>query len=146
MSQSIAKQALGTAVARRKQGHGMPAHAPKQPYSWERPNPKLPTVGTYSPVGGAFGARAHASRMTTAPSEYAAWQARLDASASAQAYTARRADVVACGSSLGPSLRCKKLEHSHECNAPLPPRAVPQVIYLEGLAPFLSPPRVALSG
>jgi hypothetical protein len=142
-TQSIGKQCVAAKLAQHRAGHGMPARSSRSPYSWESPGPRKPDLGAYDPIGQTCGAKQHASRMTMPQAEYKAWQDRLDASRSAQAAQAQRRAVAAAGCHLGPVLRCKHLQSQHECNAPLPPRALPHAIHLDGLAPFAPPRKLA---
>lgn len=143
VSRSTGKMSLEHRSRSKHPGFGMPCHASKEPYSWQQAAAHQPAPGSHCPVESTFAARQHASRLTMPPAEYRAWHARLDSSESAQAAAAKRRTLSAVGSHVGLHLRYRQVQASHVCNAPLPPRAVPQATYLEGLAPFAAPPRIA---
>jgi hypothetical protein len=107
-------------------------------FSWEQPDARPPHAGWYDHAQGLLGRQTHASRLTMAPDEYAAWQKSLNQSPSAQKAQEQLLDVVASGCHLGQELRLRLLRARHSQNWKPPPRALAHVWRSNGMEGFLA--------
>ena len=124
-------------LQRKHIGHSMHCHTSRAAHSGAERSPTDACVGSHNPqLCSSMGAHTSVSRRTMPPDQYAARQRMLEASASAQQAAAKRRGVCAGGSDIGPLLRCQQLRQTHKARTPLPARAVPDGVYMAGMAPF----------